>query len=77
MLLKGFSIFSSGGHFVQPSTTILAYLVEGHPRNISMKLLENWSIGIGADIMLFLYIRIGKFKTIIPGHSVQIFKVSL
>ena len=44
----GFSIFSSGGHFVQPSTTTLAYLLEGHPRNISMKLLENWSIGLGA-----------------------------
>ena len=44
MSLKGFSIFSSGGHFVQPSRTILAYLVEGHPRNISVKLhiSENW-----------------------------------
>ena len=49
--LKVFSIFSSGGHFVQPSTTILAYLVEGHPRNISTKLFENWSIGLGADII--------------------------
>ena len=34
---KVFSIFSSGGHFVQPSTTTLPYLVEGHLRNISMK----------------------------------------
>ena len=44
MSLKGFSIFSSGGHFVQPSRTVLAYLVEGHPRNISVKLhiSENW-----------------------------------
>ena len=33
-----FSIFSSGGHFVQRSGTILAILVEGHPRNIFMKL---------------------------------------
>ena len=29
---------------MQPSTTILAYLVEGEPRNISVKLLENWSL---------------------------------
>ena len=34
-----FSIFSSDGHFVQPSGTILAILVEGHPMNISVKLL--------------------------------------
>ena len=49
MSLKSFSIFSSGGHFVQPSTTILAYLVEGHPRDISVKLFENQSIGLGAE----------------------------
>ena len=37
---KGFSIFSSGSHFVQPSEIILAILahVEGHNRNISAKL---------------------------------------
>ena len=46
LLIKGFSIFSCGGHFVQPSITILAYLVEGEPRNISVKLLENWSLGL-------------------------------
>ena len=32
--LKFFSIFSSGGHFVQWSGTILAILVESHPKNI-------------------------------------------
>ena len=31
---------------MQPSTTILAYLVEGHPKNISLKLFENRSFGI-------------------------------
>ena len=36
--LKGFSIFSSDGHFIQQSRTILAILVEGHPRNICVKL---------------------------------------
>ena len=51
MSLKGFSILSSGGHFVQPSITILAYLVEGHPRHISVKLFENWSTGLGVDII--------------------------
>ena len=51
MSLKGCSIVSSGGHFVQPSTTILAYLVEGQPRNISVIFFENWFIGLGADII--------------------------
>ena len=32
-----FSIFSSGGHFVHESETVLAILVEGHLSNISMK----------------------------------------
>ena len=50
-VVKRFFYFSSDGHFVQPSTTILAYLVEGHPRDISVKLFENWSIGLGADII--------------------------
>ena len=34
---KGFSIFSSGHNFVQPSGTILASLVEGHWRNTSVQ----------------------------------------
>ena len=45
MSLKKFSIFSSGGHFVQPSITILAYLVEGHPRD--MKFESHWPKGSG------------------------------
>ena len=32
-----FSIFSSGGHFVDGSKTVLAILVEGHLSNIPMK----------------------------------------
>ena len=40
MSLKGFSIFSFDGHFVQRSRTILAVLVEGNQRNISVKLFE-------------------------------------
>ena len=38
MTIKGFSCFSSGGHFVQWNKTIVATLVEGHSRNISLKL---------------------------------------
>ena len=39
MSFKGFfSIFSSDGQFVQLSGTILAILVAGHPKNISIKL---------------------------------------
>ena len=36
--LKVCSIFSSGGNFVQSRITILAILLEGHLRNISVKL---------------------------------------
>ena len=39
--LKVFSIFSFGGHSVQQSRTILAVLLEGHPRNILLKLFYN------------------------------------
>ena len=35
--LKTFSTLSSGGHLVQRSRTILAILVKGHLRNISVK----------------------------------------
>ena len=34
------SIFSSGGHFVQPSCTILAILVKGHKRLVKMGLIK-------------------------------------
>ena len=33
-----FSVLTSGGNFVQQSRTILAIYIEGHPRNISVKL---------------------------------------
>ena len=33
------------------SGTILAYLVEGQPRNISVNCFENWSNGLGGDII--------------------------
>ena len=46
-----FSIFSSGGHFVQRSETIIAILVEGHARKISVKLFSNRATGIGEDVV--------------------------
>ena len=48
--LKVFSIFSSGGHIVQWSKTILAILVEGHPSNISV-IFFNRAIGLGGDVI--------------------------
>ena len=41
----------SGGHFVQLSGTILVILVEGHQRNISVKLFWNRAIGLGRDVI--------------------------
>ena len=35
----------------QRSRRILAILVEGHPRNISLKLFRNQSIGPGGDVI--------------------------
>ena len=47
MLFRGFSIFSSGGHFIQQSKTILVILVKGYERNISVKLFCNRALGLG------------------------------
>ena len=51
MLFKRFSIFSSGGHFIQRSRIILAILVEGYPSNIPMKLFLNPTTGLGGDVV--------------------------
>ena len=51
MLYKGFSIYSFGCNFVQRSGTILAILVEGHPRNISVIFFLNLAIGLGGDFI--------------------------
>ena len=49
-----FSIFSSGGHFVHRSKTVLAILVEGHLSNIPMKFKLNRPRGIGGvDVKRF------------------------
>ena len=44
MSFKGFTIFSSGSHFVELSGTILAILVEGYPRNIPVEFFRNLDI---------------------------------
>ena len=51
VLLSFFSIFSSGGHSVQWSETILAILEERHTRNISMKSFCNQPTCLGEDII--------------------------
>ena len=51
MSFKGVSSFSFGGHFVQQCETILAILVEGHIRNISVKLFWNPATGLGGDVL--------------------------
>ena len=51
MLFKDFSIFSSGGHFVYQSGTIGTILVEGNPRNISVKLFQNPFTSVGGDVI--------------------------
>ena len=48
-LFKGFSIFSSGSHLVQRSKMLRAILVEGHPRNLPVKLFQNPSSHFGGE----------------------------
>ena len=50
MSFKGFSILCSGGHFVQRSGTVLEIFVEGHSRNIPVKLFQNPLTSLGEDI---------------------------
>ena len=45
MTLKDFSIFSSGGHLVYRSGTIVAILVGSHLGNIPMKFESHWPKG--------------------------------
>ena len=59
MSFKGFSIFGSGGHFVQWSRTILAILVEGHPKKhceIILK-LGHWPRR-SCDLKVFLFLAL-------------------
>lgn len=51
MSLKEFSIFSYGGHIVLTNQIFLAPLVEGHPRNISLKLFQNLNSSLGGNVV--------------------------
>ena len=46
-MFKDFSIFSSGGHLVYLSGTILAIFVGSHLRNILVKFEPHWPKGSG------------------------------
>ena len=46
-MFKDFYIFSSGGHLVYRSETVLALLVGSHLGNISMKFELHWPKGSG------------------------------
>ena len=46
-MFKDFSIFSSGGHLVYRSRTILAILLGSHLGNIPMKFESHWPMGSG------------------------------
>ena len=50
MSFEGFSVFSSGDHFVLQSRTILANLVKGDKRNISVKSFLNQATGQEGDV---------------------------
>ena len=46
-MFKDFSIFSSGGHLVYQSRTILAIFVGSHLGHIPMKFESHWPKGSG------------------------------
>ena len=68
-MFKGFFfyIFSSDGHFVQQSGTILAILVEGHPRNINMTLFGNRPTGLGGDVVLQVFLFLSLAAILFSG----------
>ena len=51
MCLKVFLFLSSGGHLVQRSRAVWAILVEGHLRNMHVKLFQNPSTGLGEEVV--------------------------
>ena len=58
-----FNNFSSGGHFVHKSETILAILVEGYPGNISVQLCLKsthlpWRICFVLNVFFLLFLAL-------------------
>ena len=78
--MKGVSIFSSGGHFVQQSGTILAFLVEDYPKEHFCEIIVksvHWSRRRGpgfvtwsGHILLFLLPLIQVEKLSVTGESI-------
>ena len=68
-MFKDFSIFSSGGHLVYWSGTILAILVGNHLGNIPMKFISHWPKGSGGVSFHGNYPRFSIFSS--GGHFVQ------
>ena len=58
LTFKDFSVFSSGGHFVYWSGTILAILVRSHLGNIPEKFESHWPKGLEEDS---IYTKLFKF----------------
>ena len=56
-MFKIFSIFSSGGHLVYRSGTILSFLVGSHQGNIPMKFESHWPEGSGGVSFLSYFGR--------------------
>ena len=69
MTFKNFSIFSSGGHLVYRSGTILAILVGSHLSNIPMKFESHWPKGSGGVSFLSKLFTIFFFGS--GGHFVH------
>ena len=69
MTFKDFSIFSSGGHLVYRSKTILAILAGSHLGNIPMKFESHWPKGSGGVSFYGNYSRFSIFST--GGHFVH------
>ena len=69
MTFKDFSIFSSGGHLVYQSETILAILVGSYLGNIPMKFESHWPKGSGGVSFYGNYPRFSIFSS--GGHFVH------
>ena len=74
-----FSIYSPVGHFVQRSGLVLANLVEGKPRNISVKLFQNLYTDLAKEVVFKIHLLVQEkksFKSFFSifssvGHLVQ------
>ena len=68
-MFKDFSFFSSWGHLVYRSGTILAILVGSHLGNIPMKFESHWPMGSGGVSFYANYPQFSNFSS--GGHFVD------